>query len=94
MRIEYSQHIEARLQMRGIDYALPKRIFEDARERYLDRHTGHLIAIMNAELYGKTREVMTAYVATQDHITLLTIHPLKTGQKNGRVRSGRWRRIQ
>ena len=94
MRIEYSQHIEVRLRMRGIDHELPRRIFEDAGERYLDLQTGHLIAVMNVELYGKKREVMVAYVAAKNSVTLLTIHPLKAGQKENRVFSGRWRKAQ
>jgi hypothetical protein len=80
--------------MREIDDELPQRIYKDARERYLDEQTGHLIAVMNTELYGKTREVMVAYSAAQDQIILLTIHPLKSGQIDNRIRSGRWRKIQ
>ncbi len=79
--------------MRRIEYDLPKRIFEQSKERYFDKETGHLIAIMQAELYNKRGEVMVAYVIEQDRAKLLTIHPLKEGQKENRVRSGRWRRI-
>jgi hypothetical protein len=45
-------------------------------------------------LYGKERDVMIAYVYEEDFVKLLTIHPLKEGQKENRVRSGRWRRLQ
>ena len=79
--------------MRRIEYDLPKRIFEQSKERYFDKETGHLIAIMQAELYNKRREVMVAYVTERDCAKLLTIHPLKEGQKENRVRSGRRRRI-
>jgi len=57
MKIEYSRHIEARLKLRGIDRELPKRIFEQAPERYLDAETGHFLAVMPAELYDRPREV-------------------------------------
>jgi len=29
----------------------------------------------------------------EDFVKLLTIHPLKEGQKDNRIKSGRWRRI-
>ena len=48
---------------------------------------------MKAELYNKTREVMVAYLIEEDYAKLLTIHPLKEGQKENRVKTGRWRKI-
>ena len=48
---------------------------------------------MAADLYGKPREVMVAYVIEGDCVKLLTIHPLKEGQKENRIVSGRWRKI-
>jgi hypothetical protein len=94
MRIYYSDHIAARLNLRGIEHDLPQRIFEEADERYFDNDTGHFIAVMKASLYNKIREVMVAYVIEQDCATLLTIHPLKEGQKESRINTGRWRERQ
>ena len=94
MKIKYSKHIGARLKLRAIDRELPKEIFETASERYLDTETGHLVAVMSRQLYDRNREVMVAYVIEEDLATLLTIHPLKNGQKDSRIRSGRWRKIQ
>jgi hypothetical protein len=37
---------------------------------------------------------MIAYTVEEDIARLLTIHPLKEGQKENRVKSGRWRKIQ
>jgi len=48
---------------------------------------------MDVVLYGKAREVMVAYIQEQDAIVLLTIHPLKEGQKENRIKAGRWRRL-
>lgn len=93
MQIKYSKHLENRLQLREIEHDLPKVIAEHAEERYFDNETGHLIAIMKTELYNKIREVMVAYVMKEKCVTLLTLHPLKEGQKNNRVKSGRWRKI-
>jgi hypothetical protein len=92
--IKYSKHLEQRLLLRKIDYDLPKRIFEQSNERYVDEETGHFIATMEIELYNRLKEVMVAYIVEQDTVKLLTIHPLKEGQKENRVRSDRWRKIQ
>jgi hypothetical protein len=94
MKVEYSGHIETRLRLRDIDHELPKQIFEEAAERYLDTETGHVVAVMSRQLYDRIREVMVAYVIEGDRVTLLTIHPLKDGQKGNRIRSGRWRKME
>jgi len=48
---------------------------------------------MEVELYNKLREVMIAYVIEGDVIRLLTIYPLKEGQKENRIKIDRWRKI-
>lgn len=93
MKIEYSQHIEYRLLLRGIDRALPERIYREAEHRYIDSATGHSIAVGRAVLYGKDREVMVAYREDAGHVKLLTTHPLKEGQRESRTGSGRWRKL-
>jgi len=93
MKVKYSKHIEARLRLRKIAQELPKQIFEEAAERYLDTETGHFVAVMSKPLYDRKREVMVAYVVDEGCATLLTIHPLKDGQKDSRIRSGRWRKL-
>lgn len=81
------------MKLRRIDYNLPKEVFNKSGERYFDQETNHLIAIMKVELYNKLREIMVAYIIEKDIVKLLTIHPLKEGQKENRVKSGRWRKI-
>ena len=93
MQITYSKHLQQRLLLRKIDYDLPKRILDQSNERYRDEETGYFVATMKVELYNKIRDVMIAYVIKEDFVKLLTIHPLKEGQKENRVKSGRWRRI-
>lgn len=60
MRIKYSKHLKNRLSLRKIEYDLPRQIFKQSSERYLDIETGHLIAIMKVNLYNKIRVVMVA----------------------------------
>ncbi len=93
MQIKYSRHIETRLALRKIEYDLPKRIYENAEERFIDAETGHTIAVMRAVIYGKERDIMVAYRHEDVDVKLLTIHPLKEVQKENRIQSGRWRKI-
>ncbi len=93
MEIKYSKHIKTRIELRKIDYNLPKMIFENAEERFIDTETGHTIAVSNVMMYSKDRDVMVAYNFEGENVKLLTIHPLKEGQKENRIKSGRWRRI-
>ena len=93
MQIKYSKHIETRIAMRKIEYDLPKDIYDNAKERFIDTETGHTIAVMKAEIYDRERDVMVAYRHEDADVKLLTIHPLKEGQKENRIQSGRWRKI-
>jgi len=90
----YSKHIKTRITLRKIDYNLPKKIFEEAQERFVDNETGHTIAVLKVILYDKERDVMVAYLHEGEDVKLLTIHPLKEGQKENRIKTGRWRNIQ
>jgi hypothetical protein len=93
VQIKYSKHLEHRLVLRKMEHDLPRKIFEQSDERYFDEETGYSVATMKAEAYNKTREVMVAYVVEGETAKLLTIHPLKEGQKENRVNAGRWRKI-
>jgi hypothetical protein len=93
MEIKYSKHLERRLLLRKIDYNLPRKIFMESRERFIDEDTNHLIATMEVELYNKLRNIMIAYVVIGDSSKILTIHPLQEGQQENRIKSGRWRRV-
>jgi len=93
MQIIYSRHIENRLRLRQIEYDLPKRIIEEAKENYYDNETGHSIATMKTEINNKIKEVIVAYTVEGEILKLLTIHSLKKGQKENRIKSGRWRKI-
>lgn len=92
-QLTYSKHLGKRLLLRGIERELPGRIYLKAQERFFDAETGHYIATMTVPLYNKSREVMIAYTFDQASVTLLTIHPLKPGQKSNHLATGRWRKI-
>lgn len=93
MKIKYSEHLKNRLKLRKIDYNLPGSIVEQSTERYFDEETKYYVAISEVDLYNKKRNVMVAFDYEDDIIKLLTIHPLKEGQKENRVKNGRWRKV-
>lgn len=93
LQIRYSEHIRNRLTLRKIEYDLTKRIFEQSKERFFDKETGHFVATMKITFYGRIREIMIAYTIEEDYAKLLTIHPLKNEQKENRIKTGRWRKI-
>jgi|WetSurMetagenome_2_1015567.scaffolds.fasta_scaffold183722_2 hypothetical protein len=93
MEIRYSKHLENRIVLRKIDKHLPKKVFESSKEKYLDILSGHYVAVARQELYGKNREIMIAYKEEENWIKIITIHPLKEGQKGNRITSGRWRSL-
>ncbi len=93
MQVKYSKHLKTRLELRKVDYDLPQQVFEKAEERFLDTVTGHTIAVAKAVMYDKERDVMVAYNFAGGNVKLLTIHPLKEGQKDNRIKSGRWRKL-
>jgi hypothetical protein len=92
MQIKYSEHLSTRLNLRNIPLHLPEKIVRESEERYSDKETGHTIAVMKVSLYAKVRDVMVAYTKEDDDINLITIHPLKFGQKENRILKGRWRK--
>jgi len=59
----------------------------------MDTLTGHSIAVAKVVIYDKERDVMVAYKHEEVDVRLLTIHPLKEGQKDNRVKTSRWRRL-
>ncbi|MFC1895191.1 hypothetical protein ACFL0Q_00805 [Thermodesulfobacteriota bacterium] len=80
--------------LRKISHELPQQIYEGSNERYYDIETRHTVATMSVEIHGKLREVMVAYDIEEQTVRLLTIHPLKESQKENRLKSGRWRRVE
>ena len=91
--ITYSQHLEFRLKLRLMPRELPRTIYQESEERYLDIVTGLNIAVGVADYQGKMRELAVAFRKDNNRINLITIHPLKSNQKLRRVILGRWRKI-
>ncbi|MBI2121941.1 MAG: hypothetical protein HYT98_02355 [Candidatus Sungbacteria bacterium] len=93
MEVRYSQHLEIRLTMRGIPHELPRIVYENAKRRFHDTDSDLDIAVLRTAFYGRQRDVVVAYRIYSDYVLLITIHPLKEGQFENRIRSGRWTEI-
>ena len=93
MKINYTAHLEFRLKIRNIPHDLPREIFQQAKEHYHDNLTKHCIAIHPVEVEGKIREMALTYDKEKGLVEIITIHPLKSYQKESRINSGRWKKI-
>jgi hypothetical protein len=88
--IKYSDHLLYRLKVREFSADMPRTILKTANEIFIDRATGNFVAVGQGEYVGKTRELAVAFVEKSEYTEIITIHPLKPGQKNKRMASGRW----
>jgi len=88
--IKYSNHLRFRLGVRNIPYDIPKDIYNYSVEHYYDTITGYYIAVGAHKYKKKIREMAVIYKEYDDILEIITIHPLKRGQKENRIRRGRW----
>jgi len=68
----------------------PREIIEQAAVHYWDIQTLHWIAIGKRQYQEKERDFMVSFDKRGDAIEVISISPLKKGQKQSRIRSGRW----
>jgi len=92
-RIEYSSHLELKMEIRGIPKTLPKKIFKEATEKYLDTDTSYYIALKKVKYKNKIRDMIVVFEELNDVIRIITIHPLKSYQKEARIKTGRWKKL-
>jgi len=88
--IKYTDHLKRRLKLRDIPESWPRKIVQEAKVYYHDNQTGNLIAISKRNYEGRKRDIMVAFEEVAGKLMLITIHPLKTGQKERRIKRGRW----
>lgn len=92
-KVKYSSHLIARIRIRKIPFNLPRKIYIEADEYYLDNQTLLFIALKKVEHKGKIRDFIVAFKETGKVVEIITSHPLKPYQKEARVRSGRWTKL-
>ncbi len=93
MKIQYTEHLQLRLKLRGFPHDLPKEIYERAEESYYDTSTSNYVALKRLNYAGKMRTMAVTYNKHEDMIEIITIHPIKEGQREKRIGSGRWVRV-
>lgn len=91
-RIKYSNHLRERTRIRDLPYNLAKDVLIFAVERYYDAATHYLVAVGKTKYKKKVRELAVIYKEDEANKILeaITIHPLKQGQKENRIKTGRW----
>lgn len=90
MTIEFADHLKRRLRLRKIPEEWPREIIEQANVYYWDRETEHWIASGRRLYEGREREFAVAFDWQADVIEVVSILPLKKGQKANRIQAGRW----
>jgi hypothetical protein len=76
--------------LREIPNGLAETILRDADGYYRNGITGWSIAVKRIEFQAKERDMALTYTVEGDEIVLITLHPLKEGQKQRRIESERW----
>lgn len=89
-----SQHFLERLESRRLSLAAAEEVFWQADAYFYDSLTGNYVAVKLMEYRGVDREIALTYTLTGSHeVTFITVHPLKSGQKERRIQSNRWYRL-
>ena len=88
--IRYSRHFTGQKAARSFPDGLAEAILQYPDRRYYDNLNRSLVAVKAIYFAGRERDIAVAYARQGDAVTLLTIHPLKTGQQRRRRESGRW----
>ncbi|NHM26444.1 hypothetical protein G7K71_05455 [Desulfofundulus sp. TPOSR] len=94
LNVVYSKHFAIRKELRGIPDGMAETIFTQADEHYKDTQTDYFIAVKHMEFQGAERDMALTYSMSEGKIVLVTLHPLKDGQRENRVRSRRWVKIE
>ena len=90
MKIRFSQHFAERKKLRHIPNELAEAILRDADGHYHNGISGWNVAVKRMSFQGKERNIALTYTIDRNEIVLITVHPLKEGQKEQRINSGRW----
>jgi len=94
VRFKPSQHFLERLESRHIGLETAEEVFWQADDYFFDSNTGNYVAVRLMNYGGTDREIALVYdIAVNDEVTFVSIHPLKSGQKERRIQSNRWHKL-
>lgn len=88
-RIEYTAHLKTRLRLRHMASDLPRHVYLQSTERYYDVQEERMIAVAHVEHEGRIRPLSIAYDEFEDHVEIVTIHPIRQSQIDNRLQTGR-----
>ena len=80
-RVEYSSHLKLKVKIRDIPSNLPKIIYKESKETYLDTETSYHIATKKVMYKNKKRDMIVVFEELADVMRIITIHPLKIIKK-------------
>ena len=87
----FSLHFEKQMLERGFDPHFYRQIFEQPDDLFHDTVSGTEAAVKSILHKGAIRDILLVYRFDADgSVVLITIHPLKTNQKERRITRGRW----
>ena len=89
-RIEYTEHLRIRLRHRHTPPDIPRHIYLHSTERYYDRQEERMIAIAEVEYRGEIRPMCIAYDEFEEHVEIVTVHPIRRSQVDNRRQTRRW----
>jgi len=76
--------------LRAIPQGLPEAVYREADSHFLDTQTGLLVAVKRLPFQGRERDMALIYAKSGDDVLLVTLHPLREGQRERRIQTGRW----
>jgi hypothetical protein len=77
--------------LRNIELGLAEEVFMNADSRFWDNESLMFVALKRVEYKGRERDIGVIYKKKDEDILFVTVHPLKEGQKENRITSGRWK---
>lgn len=88
--IRYSPHFNGRHVGRSFPEGSGEAVLQNADAHYYDTLRLRFVAVKRMFVLGSERDVAVAYEIEGDVTCLVTILPLKEGQQQNRMQSGRW----
>ena len=91
--IRYSPHFNYRRTLRSLPEGSGEQVLQNPDAHYHDTQSGYIIAVKRLYVLGAERDVAVAYEIQDNVIWLVTIFPIKEGQQQNRLQTGRWVRL-
>ena len=88
--ILHYNHYAERRGLRSLPEGSGEEVLQNPDARYYDTWHNRLVAVKRMYVLGAECGVAVAYEIADNVTWLVTIHPLKEGQQQNRLQTGRW----